>query len=62
MFGLGIIVSVLAWGLRMIWNLAGSIQSAKDASSANTQAVDKLTVAVNKLTERVARLEGTRRR
>lgn len=61
LFGLGILMGLIGWALRMLWGLSAGIQSSRDATAANSGALSRLTDAVNTLNERVARLEGPRR-
>ena len=51
---------LLAWTVRLLWVISARMQADRDATAANTRAVDRLTEATGKLTERVARLEGIR--
>lgn len=56
------ILALTGFGIRVLWRLASSLQHDRDATQANTRAVDRLTTQIGALTERVARLEGPRRR
>jgi len=60
--GIGLLSGLMAWGLRILWLLSASIQEDKDATRANTSAVDRLTDRMGTLAERVAALEGPPRR
>lgn len=65
MFGIGVLVTLAGWGVRMLWHVASSIQAAQDATESNSKATEELTAAVSELTGRMAHMEGrmeTRRR
>lgn len=69
MFGLGLLATIMGWGVRAIWAVSRDVQQIRDDLNAagrvgldNTTALGKLTEAVWGLTERMARVEGRRRR
>lgn len=59
---LALLGGLFAWGMRILWHAATLLQADRDATQANTRAIDKLTGAVENLSGRVARLEGPVRR
>jgi hypothetical protein len=55
-------IALAGWAVRALWKLSSTLQEDRDATRANTSALDRLTVQVLGLAERVARLEGPPRR
>jgi sensor domain CHASE-containing protein len=58
LMAIGLLAGLMAWGLRILWSLSATLQQERDATRANTKAVEKLTDSMGGLSERVARLEG----
>jgi hypothetical protein len=55
-------IALSGWAIRALWKLSSTLQEDRDATRANTKALDRLSTQVGGLAERVARLEGPPRR